>query len=128
MRKTGFYWVRFKSSLPDVAPEIAFWRDEQFGWMCSGQNESCNDLELEVLSERLEPPVQRNAYGCRPKEDVCIEHDEPLVTRSRCGSGSVIGVMPLPAKAAPKAPKAWRCPECGDPACAGHPKASEARR
>lgn len=56
MRERGLYWVRFKSSLPDVEPEIAFWRDEQFGWVCSGQNESCNDLELEVLSERLVPP------------------------------------------------------------------------
>lgn len=28
-----------------------------------------------------------NRFGCRPSEDVCLEHSEPLIARGRCSKG-----------------------------------------
>jgi hypothetical protein len=34
------------------------------------------------MSERREKAANR--WGCKPSEDVCVEHDEPLVCRHGC--------------------------------------------
>ena len=57
MRENGFYWVRFKligSKVLPVRPEIAHWNGVD--WPLSGTNETAQDDELEVMSERLSPP------------------------------------------------------------------------
>lgn len=30
----------------------------------------------------------KNRYGCKPVEDVCVEHDRPLVCRHGCEDAS----------------------------------------
>lgn len=34
-----------------------------------------------MTDRRKRPP---NRWGCKPTEDVCVEHDEPLVCRHGC--------------------------------------------
>lgn len=57
MRTSGFYWVRFRASGKAYAPEVAYWNGDD--WPLSGTHESADDDELEVLSERLEPPKEK---------------------------------------------------------------------
>lgn len=35
-----------------------------------------------VMTDRRKRPANR--FGCKPTEDVCVEHDEPLVCRHGC--------------------------------------------
>lgn len=36
-----------------------------------------------MTDRRSKPP---NRWGCKPSEDVCVEHDEPLVCRHGCSA------------------------------------------
>jgi hypothetical protein len=60
MREAGFYWVRFKRIIPamgDHKPEIAHWDTVRSEWVLSGSEELEPEDVMEVLSERLVPPV-----------------------------------------------------------------------
>lgn len=46
----------------------------------------------QVVEKHLQPKQEKskevkkktNKYGCRPREDVCLEHDEPLICKHWC--------------------------------------------
>lgn len=57
------------------------------------------------MSNRRNRPTNR--WGCKPTEDVCVEHDRPLICRHGCNESRDHRCITLDA--------VCRTPECGHP-------------
>jgi hypothetical protein len=113
VREPGFYWVRFKRTIAcmhEYDPEIAFWGGS---WMLSANStDSPRDDELEVLSERLVPPGDLEASAFEKATGALF----------RAAKAERVTVHLRLSWLRQPGARGWRCPECGDAACTGHPK------